>query len=156
MTQSKPPAYDELYLNDVMKVHRYLFELIEQCREYDTLSMIDSYMRFSPIRQKMDTGNWSALNKSGKQLFNDIPLQFCETAKSESGQDDEYDDILLGWMADMYVLMQWTYNLPSPILSSVLPAAKMMAAYHPLHETSYRNACEKLYRKYFMADKVSV
>lgn len=144
MTQIKSPAYDELYLSDVMKVHRYLFELMEQCEQYDTLSMIDSYMRFSPIRKKMDLGNWSALNKSGKQLYNDIPLQFCKEKKSE----EEYDDIILEWIADMYVLLQWKYNFPSAYISFTLPANKMKEAYYPLHETSYKNACEKLYRKY--------
>lgn len=145
MTQIDNVAYDKLYLNDVMKVHRYLFTLMEQNTEYDTLSMIDSYMRYSTIRSKMDGGNWSALNKSGKQLYNDVPLKHCRKANDT----EKYDDIILGWIADMYVLMQWKYNLPSPFLSSNLPAAEMCRAYNPLHETSYENACEKLYRKYF-------
>jgi len=144
MTQTKRPAYDEMYLSDVMKVHRYLFELMEQCKQYDTLSMIDSYMRFSKIRKKIDSGNWSALNKSGKQLYNDIPLQFCKERGIE-----EYDDIILDWIADMYVLLQWKYNLPSAYISFTLPADKMKEAYFPLHETSYNNSCEKLYHKYF-------
>lgn len=49
MIQSDNPAYDKLYLNDVMKVHRYLFTLMERNKEYDTFSMIDSFMRYSPI-----------------------------------------------------------------------------------------------------------
>jgi hypothetical protein len=50
-------------------------------------TLIDSFMRFSRIRKKIGSGNWSALNKSGKQLYNDIPLQFCKERGIE-----EYDE----------------------------------------------------------------
>ncbi len=143
--QTESPAYDERYLDDVMKVHEYLFELMEQCEQYDTLSMIDSYMRYSSIRKRMDEGNWSALNKSGKQLYNDIPLQYCKEKES----DEKYDGILLGWVADIYVLFQWKYNLPSVYISAMVPAKEIIRAFNPLHETSYKNACEKFYHKYF-------
>lgn len=144
MDQNDNTAYDKLYLRDVMKVHRYLFTMMERNKEYDTFSMIDSFMRYSPIRRRMDEGNWSALNKSGKQLYNDIPFERCEKKKN----DEEYDDILLGWMADIYVLMQWRYNIPSAQLSEAIPASEMCRAFHPLYETSYNNACIKLHHKY--------
>lgn len=144
MIESENPAYDKLYLADVMEVHRYLFTLMEKNPEYDTFSMIDSYMQHSPIRAKMDQANWSALNKSGKQLYNDIPLEYCKKKTDNEG----YDDILLGWMADMYVLLQWKYNLPSSYIDEKIPAQAMAHAYNPLHETSYKNAVEKLQNKY--------
>ena len=151
MIQTENVAYDKLYLNDVMKVHRYLFFLMEKNTEYSTFSMIDNYMRYSHIRSRIDKGNWSALNKRGKQLYNDIPFERCLKAKHQ----DEYDDILLGWIADMYVLMQWRYNFTSSFLSVVLPASEMYKAYFPLHETSYDNACEKLYHRYFKDGEVN-
>ncbi len=144
MANNDNVSYDELYLNDVKKVHRYLFWLMEQNKDYDTFSMIDNYMRFSPIRSKMDIGNWSALNKSGKQLYNDIPFERCQKATNTQ----ELDDIILGWMADIYVIMQWKYNISSNFLSVNIPASAMCRSYYPLHETSYKNACEKLYHKY--------
>lgn len=143
-------AYDKLYLNDVMKVHRYLFVLMEQNTEYDTFSMIDSYMRYSNIRHKMDLGNWSALNKSGKQLYNDIPFYNCKKKRKECQQ--QYDNTILEWMANIYVLLQWKYNISSFSLNLIIPADELYKTYFPLHETSYKNACEKLYNKYLKKD----
>ena len=144
MKEAEKVAYDALYLNDVCKVHRYLFTLLNRNKEYDTFSLIDSYMQHSEIRSRMDVGNWSALNKSGKQLYNSTPLKY---AKGSNIQDD-YDDAILEWVADIYVRMQWKYNIPSTFLSQKIPAKDIYKAYYPLHETSYDNACAKLYNKY--------
>lgn len=125
------------------------------CNHYtidlDDLAIVDlneygilAWMRYSSIRRRMDEGNWSALNKSGKQLYNDIPIERCEKKKD----DEEYDDIWIGWMTDIYVLMQWKYNIPSAQLSEAIPASEMCRAFHPLYEASYNNACIKLHHKY--------
>ncbi|MDE5557475.1 MAG: hypothetical protein K2J32_07250 [Ruminococcus sp.] len=135
-------AYDELYLDGVMKVHESLFRKLAEIKEYDIFSMIDVYMQHSEIRHKMDKGNWSALNKGYRQLMNDVDYSLCSPKQTES------DDILLGWIADMYVLLQWIYNLPSAYINMKLSSSELAGAYNPLHETSYKNACEKLYHKY--------
>lgn len=48
----------------------------------------------------------------------------------------------------MYVLLQWKYNLSSSFIDEKIPAQAMAHAYNPLHETSYKNAVEKLQNKY--------
>ena len=140
--------YDEAYLKDVMSVHGLMFvKLTEEKSEYDIFSMIDTYMRHSEIRAKMDIGNWSALNKGYKQLLNSIDFSLCEPAEI-IGSDMLPDPILLKWAADIYVLLQWYYDIPSAEISKKLPSRELCATYNPLHETSYTNACTKLYKKY--------
>lgn len=142
----KNTAYDEGYLESVMKVHGCLFSKLSEIEEYDVFSMIDAYMQHSGIRRKMDEGNWSALNKGYKQLLNSIDFTLCKPRKNTM----LFDDILLGWIADIYVLLQWRYNIQSAKISQKLSAEELCRAYNPLHETSYENACEKLHRKYLV------
>lgn len=142
-------AYDPMYLEDMMSVHDLMFfKLVTNKPEYDVFSMIDTYMRYSEVRYKMDLGNWSALNKGWKQLFNSIDFSLCEPRT----RDLPFDQILLGWVADIYVLLQWRYNIPSAEISKKIPAETLCNMYNPLHETSYENACEKLHRR-FLAEK---
>lgn len=138
-------AYDPLYLEDMMSVHGLMFfKLVTNMPEYDVFSMIDTYMRYSEVRYKMDLGNWSALNKGWKQLFNSIDFSLCEPKTRELF----LDQILLGWIADIYVLLQWRYNIPSAEISRRMPAETLCGMYNPLHETSYENACEKLHHRF--------
>lgn len=140
----KETAYDEAYLKDVINVHCFLFSQLAQNRQYNIFSMIDVYMQHSDIRRKMDEGNWSALNKGYKQLLNSIDFSMCEPNEDKT----EVDNILLGWMATVYVMLQWKYKLFSAEISMKLSAKELCKTYDPLHETSYENACEKLYYRY--------
>ncbi len=140
----KDAAYDEAYLKDVINVHCFLFSQLAQNRQYNIFSMIDVYMQHSDIRRKMDEGNWSALNKGYKQLMNSIDYSMCKPDEDKT----EVDNILLGWMATVYVMLQWKYNLFSSEISMKLSAEELCKTYNPLHEISYENACEKLYYRY--------
>lgn len=132
------------YLEPLIKVHYLVFEKIAAQKEYDAFSMMDAYMLFSEIRQRMDAGNWSALNKGWKQIFNDIPKDKCEKYHGQ-----EPDDILAHWMAHIYVLFQWLYNIPSNEICRRIPAKELSHIYNPLHEVSEKTACQKLLHKYF-------
>lgn len=141
-SQTTPP-FDKLYLVPLMDLHRLLFiKLMES--KYDTLVAIDLYMKTSEIRQKMDQGNWVALNKGYKQLFNSIDFSKCPV-KTEKDEDI----YLYHWMADIYTLMQWMYNIPSAEIADKIPSFVLAQKFNPLHETSEKNACEKLYETYF-------
>lgn len=138
------PAYHELYMYPNMNLHRLLFYMLAR-EPQDTFSLIDAYMRTSEIRERQDRGNWSALCKGSKQLFN----SFDHTGCPPKTEDLSEDTILLGWMADIYVLFQWRYNLPSKELSERVPAKELARIYNPLHEASEKIACEKILHKYF-------
>lgn len=141
-------AYDISYLEDVISVHALLFIKLNEIEQYDTCSMIDAYMRRSEIRSRMDKGNWSALNKGYKQLLHSIDTDLCSPRGSE-----ECDNILLKWMAKIYVVMQWKYCLPSAEISEKIPAAELARMYSPLSEISVDSACEKLYKKFFSGER---
>lgn len=130
-------AYDEIYLEDVIDLHTLLFIKLTEITEYDLCSMIDVYMQHSEIRRKMDVGNWSALNKGYKQLKNSIDFSLCAPRKEAI----ECDRILLNWISQMYVRLQWKYCIASAEISRAIPSALLMRLYDPLHETSYNNAC---------------
>lgn len=60
------------------------------------------------------------------------------------------------WISQMYVRLQWKYCIASAEISRAIPSALLMRLYDPLHETSYNNACEKLYRKFsFTGSQIS-
>ena len=136
-------AYMQEYLDPTINLHRLLFVKMGENKLYDTFSMINKYMQTSEIRSKMDKGNWSALNKGWKQLWNDVDFSDCSSKKND------IDNIMLHWIADIYVTLQWKYNISSNEISRTVPAELMYKIYSPLHETSEKIACEKIYNKYF-------
>lgn len=136
-------AYDRFYLTDVLKLTRYLFhEFIKS--GHDFFEAVKTYMEYSPIRLKMDQGNWSALNKGIKQVFNSVDL----SAVPENN-NAYMDGILSDWIADVYVYMQWRYRFASADLVKHLPPELLCREYYPLHEANLSVACEKLYHKYY-------
>lgn len=145
MNKAQEYAYDELYLEPNMDLHRLLFVKLAENEQYSFCSLVNNYMQTSEIRRKQDEGNWSALNKGYKQLLNSIDLSGCES----KDKNEFVDDIMAHWIADIYVLFQWMYNIPSDVISKNVPAEEMIKIYNPLHETSEKNACEKIYQIYF-------
>lgn len=144
MSEQSNNPYIKEYLYPLMELHRLVFiELEKQFPQKDIFSLIDTYMRESQIRERMDEGNWIALNKGYKQVINSIPMDHCEEFKG-----NVVDDIALRWMADIYVLLQWTYNIPSKRISECVPAKELFFIFSPLHEASEKIACEKIYKKY--------
>lgn len=135
-------AYDRFYLNGNRKITEYLFHLILES-PYDFYESIKEYMAHSEIRRKMDEGNWSALNKGIKQVYNSI--DFSEIPLGDNGYMDE---TVSDWIADVYVYLQWEYMISSAEIVSWLPPETVCQNYNPLHETSLSNACVKLYQKY--------
>lgn len=147
-TEMKNPQdipYNVLYLEPNMDLHRLVFVKMAENKQYSFCSLVDSYMRTSEIRKKQDVGNWSALNKGYKQLLGSIDLSCCKP----KDEHEFVDDIMAHWIADIYVLFQWLYNIPSATISEKVPAKEMMRIYNPLHEASEKAACEKIYDIYF-------
>lgn len=137
-------GYGEDYFADIARRQRYLFSMIDELEEYSTFDVIDAYFKTSAIRKKIDEGNIGALNKSPKQCFNDIDFDIV----SKTTIKEHYDNILLNWISDIYVLLQYTYKLYCYEIVSKIPSRLLYKAYFPLHETSRKNACTKLYDKY--------
>lgn len=144
MNDNQGYAYDKFYLGDVLKVTRYLFHKFIKSG-HDFFESVKAYMEYSPIRLKMDEGNWSALNKGINQVYNSVDL-----TNVPENSNEYMDGILSDWMADVYVYMQWRYKLSSADLIKNIPPDELCRVYNPLHEAGLSAACEKLYYKYIV------
>lgn len=134
----KKPAYDEVYLDSMIKKHRYLFKLIARNCE-DVFGVIYKYL-CGTYRKRMDEGNPLYLNKTPKQILGEMNI----TIDSEGEICSQYDEFILVWMADIYTYLQWKYALESHYIAEKIHPDNLYQKYYPLHETSIENACEKL------------
>lgn len=132
------PAYDESYLDGMIAKTRYLFKLIgRNCS--DPFSVIANYMK-SDYRKYMDMGNPIYLNKTPKQIMGELNISIQNNYKIS----EKYDEFILEWMADIYVYMQWKYDLSSVEIVEKTAPETLYQKYYPLHETSVENVVRKL------------
>lgn len=146
--KNKPEvAYFEPYLEPLIELHKYLFHIFlerDDYKIYDFHSLVDTYMRDSELRAKMDIGNPSALNSGINQVLHSIPLERCIPAGNV-----EMDRIMSNWIAAVYNLLQWKYKLSSKEISIMVPSAQMAYIYNPLHMVSLDGAAERIYEHYW-------
>lgn len=135
-------AYDEVYLDGMMQMTRYLFKLIARNTE-DPFAVISEYMR-SDYRKYMDMGNPLYLNKTPKQILGNMGIKVENTFEIS----ETYDEFILAWMADVYIYLQWKYNLPSEEIVGKVELEQLYHKYSPLHEVSLPNCVEKLVKIY--------
>ncbi len=136
-------AYDKSYLGNMKRKTSFLFHMFMESG-YDFFSCVEKFMSTSRIRALADIGNSTALNKSPKQMFNDI--DYSDLPKQT---EDYMDFILAEWLAYVYVQFQWMYNIPSSEIVKAMPPRAVCETYNPFHETSIKNACEKLHYKFW-------
>lgn len=141
----KSLAYDECYLDMMFQKTRFLFKLIARNR-LDVFSVITDYMR-GLYRKYMDMGNPLYLNKTPKQILGDLGYRVDMNADLSL----DYDEMILEWMADIYVYMQWRYKLWSARIVETVKPETLYKMYYPLHEASITNGCEKLMKRYQIA-----
>ena len=132
------PAYGESSLDGMITKTRYLFKLIgRNCA--DPFSAIASYMK-SDYRKYMDMGNPMYLNKTPKQIMEELDIRI----QNDCEINEKYDEFILEWMADIYVYMQWKYDLSSAEIIEKTTPESLYQKYYPLHETSIENGVRKL------------
>ncbi len=136
------PAYDEVYLDSMLKKHRYLFKLIGRNCD-DAFSVISRYL-CCEYRKRMDEGNPLYLNKTPKQILGEMGIRI----DSELQISEKYDKFILAWMADIYTYMQWKYAIPSEKIAEKIRPEDLYKKYYPLHEASIENAVDKLKKIY--------
>lgn len=139
---TKMPAYDEVYLDSMLKKHRYLFKLIGRNCE-DTFSVISRYL-CCEYRKRMDEGNPLYLNKTPKQILGEMGIRIDSALQIS----EKYDEFILAWMADIYTYMQWKYSIPSEKIAEKILPEDLYKKYYPLHEASIENAVDKLKQIY--------
>ena len=141
---TKMPAYDEVYLDSMLKKHRYLFKLIGRNCD-DAFSAISRYL-CCEYRKRMDEGNPLYLNKTPKQILGEMNIRI----QSDMKISENYDEFILEWMADIYTYMQWKYVIPSEKIAEKILPEDLYKKYYPLHEASIENAVDKLKKIYFL------
>jgi len=87
-------------------------------KAYDALSLIDTYMK-SEVRQKMDEGDFVTGGYGDIQICNKIDKSKCLPFVKT------YDVNKLKWMAEVYCVLQWKYNIYSSDIASVLSAKEL-------------------------------
>ena len=137
------PAYDECYLDSMIKKHRYLFKLIGRYCEDNAFDIIDQYL-CCEYRKRMDEGNPLYLNKTPKQILGEMGIEVGLV----SDISEVFDEFILAWMADIYTYMQWKYAILSSKIEEKIKAEDLYHKYNPLHEASLENAVEKLKKIY--------
>ena len=91
----------------------------------------------------MDMGNPIYLNKTPKQIMEELDISI----QNDHEISEEYDEFILEWMADIYVYMQWRYDLSSAEIVEKTTPESLYQKYYPLHETSVENGVRKLLNK---------
>lgn len=137
----KQPAYDECYLDMMFQKTRFLFKLIAR-NHLDVFPVIKDYMT-GAYRKYMDMGNPLYLNKTPKQILGEMGYRVNMSAEISL----DYDEMILEWMADIYVYLQWKYALWSAEIVEKVEPEELYRMYYPLHEASIENGCEKLMRR---------
>ena len=136
------PAYHIVHLSDVISAHKsgfLLFNSLDEFKEYDTASLIDTYMRTSKARRGMDEGATAWLgNVGGENIIFTTDKSLC----TKGGE--KMDEATLEWMAEAYTVLQWMHCLKSKDISEVLPARRMESLYKEMVQLSRYDACEKL------------
>ena len=149
----KDRAYNELYLKSNIELHRLLFLDFTKNKDFDFFSLVDAYMQTSKIREGMDKGSPKELNKGDKQLLNSIDYSKCI---KDAHNNKVIDYGIMHWMADIYCQFQWYYKISSKEINYKIPSKELYRIYFPLHETSEKNACEKIYQIYFINNQKSL
>lgn len=137
------PAYDECYLDSMMKKHRYLFKLIGRYCEHHAFEIINQYL-CCEYRKRMDEGNPLYLNKTPKQILGEMGIKVGLVSEIS----EIYDEFILEWMADVYTYMQWKYSIASGKIEEKIKSEELYKKYYPLHEASLDNAVDKLKKIY--------
>lgn len=135
-------AYDEVYLDAMLQKIRYLFKLIARNME-NPFPGITAYMN-STYRMYMDMGNPLYLNKTPKQILGSMGLP----NRTDLDISEQYDEVILAWIADVYTYLQWKYNLSSKKIVEKIEPEKLYEMFSPLHETSLSNAVDKVKQIY--------
>lgn len=94
----------------------------------------------STYRKYMDMGNPLYLNKTPKQILGSMGLP----NRTDLDISEQYDEMILAWIADIYTYLQWKYNLSSEKIAEKIEPEKLYEMYYPLHETSLSNAVDKV------------
>ena len=129
-------AYNEIYLNTVMKNLAALFDLAINAEGYDEDEFADIFLK-SDIASGIETGTPNILaGKSATELLIEI-----------IGRDSEYTNIPTDrtpqyWAGWVLAYAQWYLNKSFADILSVMPFSMLVNMYYPYHEADEMKTIE--------------
>ena len=121
-------AYNESYLDDAMQTLAEVFSYVDNSIDLDRL--YDCFI-MSGIAHQFERGNPRYLTMPSHVLFNEIV-----DGKIKMVIPDDINRTKQYWSGWILAYYQWYTSLSFEIIKDKLPPSRIMAMYHPLHESS--------------------
>ncbi len=134
------PAYDKVYLDEVVENQGKLFDLVSwQYPNADTEDFINAYMA-SRTRKSIDESQAYVSTMSARELWE----YFCETEHFALKEGRALEGFLPAWIGEFYAYYQWYYDVPSAELIRKIPVSFLKKAYAGLHDLDLELAVQKV------------
>ena len=134
------PAYDKVYLDEVVENQGKLFDLVSlQFPNADTEDFINAYMA-GKTRKSIDESQAYVSTMSARELWE----YFCETEHFVLKEGRALEGFLPAWTGEFYAYYQWYYDVPSAELIRKIPVSFLKKAYAGLHDLDLELAVQKV------------
>ena len=129
-------AYNEIYLNTVMKNLAALFDLAINAEGYDEDTFSDIFSK-SDIASGIESGTPDMLaGKSATELLIELIGKDCEYTNIPTNRTPQY------WAGWVLAYAQWYLNKSFSDILSVMPFSQLVNMYHPYHEADEMKTIE--------------
>ncbi len=129
-------AYNEIYLNTVMKNLAALFDLAINAEGYDEDTFSDIFSK-SDIASGIESGTPDMLaGKSATELLIELIGKDCEYTNIPTNRTPQY------WAGWVLAYAQWYLNKSFTDIFSVMPFSQLVNMYHPYHEADEMKTIE--------------
>lgn len=129
-------AYNEIYLDVVMKNLAALFDIAINAEEYDEDEFADIFSK-SDIASGIETGTPDMLaGKSATELLIELTGKYCEYTNIPLDRTPQY------WAGWILAYAQWYLNKSFADILSVMPFSRLVNMYHPYHEADEMKTIE--------------
>jgi len=129
-------AYNEIYLNTVMKNIAALFDLAINAEGYDEDAFAGIFSE-SDVASGIQNGSPSVLaGKSATELLIEITGKDCECTNIPTDRTPQY------WAGWVLAYAQWYLNKTFSEILSVMPLSRLVNMYYPYHEADEMKTVE--------------
>lgn len=129
-------AYNEIYLNTVMKNLAGLFDLAVNAEGFDADGFADAFSK-SSVASGIETGTPDMLaGKSATELLIEITGKDTDYTAVPTDRTPEY------WAGWVLAYAQWYLNKSFSEIISVMPLGRLINMYHPYHEADEMKTVE--------------
>lgn len=135
-------AYNESYLDTVMKNLAALFDIAINAETYDADEFADIFCN-SPVASGIENGVPDMLvGKSATELLIAITNKDIEYSSVPMNRTSQY------WAGWILAYAQWYLNKRFSEIVSVMPLSQLIAMYYPLHEADEMKTVEMIQNRF--------